>query len=183
MIDQLTLDKQLYIFELDNVLFPRKDYLLQVYYLFGSFYEFTEGTAKANEIAQFMTKIYNIHGEEAVFPATKTIYNLDDKYEENYHRLMANAQLPLKLLLFPEIEEFLLKLNKQNKQIGILTKGNPVEQLNKLKFIDWGKAEVTKERLKIYFADELDFRSISPLEFIAEDYNIAPSELIYIEQL
>jgi len=28
-------DKKVYVFELDDVVFPKKDYLLQVYYLFA----------------------------------------------------------------------------------------------------------------------------------------------------
>ena len=34
--------KTAFIFELDNVIFPAKDYDLQVYYLFGQFMEFTQ---------------------------------------------------------------------------------------------------------------------------------------------
>ena len=34
--------KKAFVFELDNVLYPEKDYLLQVYYLFASFLEYSE---------------------------------------------------------------------------------------------------------------------------------------------
>lgn len=39
---ELVKDKQIVIFELDNVLYPEKDYLLQVYYLFAQFIEYSE---------------------------------------------------------------------------------------------------------------------------------------------
>lgn len=183
MTKKIALDKDLYLFELDDVLFPKRDYILQVFYLFGSFYEYAEGDIKASEITQFMSKVYDIHGEDQAFLAAKTMFNIDDKYHDNYKRLMANAQLPVKLILFPEIDYLLKKLTDKKKKIAIFTKGNPVEQLNKLKYIDWSKHSNLKESLKVYFQDELVFRSINPLEFIAQDYGIDPSRIISIEDL
>jgi len=177
------LDKELYLFELDNVLFPKRDYMVQVFYLFGSFYEFTVGSYKANDIAQFMSKIYDIHGEEQVFSTTKIMFNIDDQYEENYNRLIANAQLLLKLEFTPQIKSILSELKSLNKKIAILTKGNPVEQLNKVKFLDWGLLDSLKESLKIYFIDELAFQSIQPLEFIAQEYEIPVEQIAYIDSI
>lgn len=180
---KLKLDKDLYLFELDDVLFPRRDYIIQVYYLFSSFYEFTEGTVEANTMAQFMAKIYDLHGESEVYLATKTMFNIDDKYEENFHRLIANAQIPLKLELSLQVRDLLLDLTNSTKQIAILTKGNPTEQLNKLRFIDWGPFDKLKESLKVYFVDELEFRNLDPLAFIAKEYNLEIHNITYINNL
>lgn len=180
---EIPLDKSLYLFELDDVLFPKRDYLLQVYYLFGSFYEFTEGSFRASDMAEFMKKIYDHHGEEAVFPAAKVMFDIDEKYEENFHRLRANAQLPLKLLLGQPIAGLLIKLIEQKKQIAILTKGNPVEQLNKLKFLDWGAAESIKQALKVYFVDELEFKSFVPIDYIASEYSLNTEDILFVDEL
>ena len=183
MKDSITYDKEMYLFDLDNIIFPKRDYLVQVYYLFGSFYEFTEGKATANEIAQFMSKIYDHHGEEHVFGATKIMFDIDDKYEENFNRLLANAQLPMKLEVIPHFNELLLNLTENNKKIAILTKGNPIEQLNKIRFIDWESINLKKESLKIYFVDELEFRSLDPIEFIATEHGMESNQINYINQL
>lgn len=181
MLEEITLEKDLYLFELDDVLFPKRDYLVQVYYLFASFYEFSEGLdTKANEIAQFMAKVYDIHGEGQVFIATKTLFNIDDKYEENFNRLMANAQLPLKLELTQEKQLLLRKLHEKGTRIAILTKGNPVEQLNKVKFIEWGPLSFLKPSLKIFFVDELEYKLINPLAYIAEEYNLEIDQIVHI---
>lgn len=182
-LNDIPLDQSLYLFELDDVLFSRRDYLLQVYYLFGSFYEFTEGTVKANDIAEFMKKVYDHHGEDAVFPATKVLFDIDDKYEANLQRLQANAQLPLKLILPEERADLLLRLTDQNKQIAILTKGNPVEQLNKLKFIDWGSADSIKHTLKVFFVDELEFKSFVPIDYIASEYSLPKEQICIIDAI
>ena len=181
-IREITFDKQVYLFEIDDVLIERADYILQVYYLFGSFYEFTEGTSNANDIAQFMKKVRQYHGEEKVFDAAIEMYGIDPKYKENFDRLQANAHIPLRINLKPEVEQLLVDLEKDNKQVAILTKGNPVEQLNKLRFINWGKAEGLKNKLKVYFEDELAFRSLNPFTFIASDLAIHADNIIYINK-
>ncbi len=182
-LSELALDRSLYLFELDDVLFSKREYLLQVYYLFGSFYEFTEGTVKASEMAEFMKKVYDHHGEAAVFPATQTLYGIDSKYEDNFNRLIANAQIPLRLLIPDPVTELLSRLVEGQKQIAILTKGNPVEQLNKLRFIAWGEADKVKESLKVYFVDELEFKSFNPIDYIAEEYRLPKDQILIINEI
>lgn len=183
MLNRIDTSKELYVFELDDVLFPRRDYVVQVYYLFGNFYEYTTGEAVGYKIAESMSKIYDIHGEDAVYSSTKLLFNIGDQFEENFKRLMANAQLPLKLELINETKALIEELLNHNIDIAILTKGNPIEQLNKLKFIDWQNLKQLESSTKIYFKDELDFRSVDPLEFIAEDFKIKSSDIEYIDKL
>lgn len=180
---QITLDKDLYLFELDDVLFARQDYILQVYYLFASFFEFTEGTVKANDMAQFMKKVYEHHGEDQVFVAIREIYGVDEKYHENFDRLQANAQLPLKLEIQQGVVETLKVLFEAKKQVAVLTKGNPVEQLNKLKFIEWGDLQQFKNDIKIYFIDELEFKSFDPIDYIANENNLAKEKILFLNSL
>lgn len=181
-IIDLGFDKEVYAFELDDVLFPKQDYLLQVYYLFGSFYEFTEGTVKANDLALFMKKVFLIHGENEVFNATKEVFGIDEKYRENFERLRANAQIPLRLELFTDVRNFIINLLEKGKKVVILTKGNPVEQLNKLKFIDWGEDLIGKrDAIKIYFVDELRHRQMDPIEYLVDEYNVSREQVVLID--
>lgn len=46
-------DNDVFIFDLDQVLYPEKDFLLQVYYLFAQFIEYSE-QKQATEILRFM---------------------------------------------------------------------------------------------------------------------------------
>ena len=55
-------NKKAFIFELDNVLFPERDYLLQVYYLFANFIEFTETVPSSTELTNFLKTVYEHHG-------------------------------------------------------------------------------------------------------------------------
>ncbi|HAL81954.1 MAG TPA: haloacid dehalogenase, partial [Mucilaginibacter sp.] len=49
--------KKAFIFELDNVIYPEKDYLYQVYYIFASLLEYTENF-DAKETTNLMVDTY-----------------------------------------------------------------------------------------------------------------------------
>lgn len=74
---QYVTDKQAVIFELDNVLFPEKDYLLQVYYLFAQFIEYTE-QKNAQPIINFMQAEYENNGTDVLFEKTAKQFGIDE---------------------------------------------------------------------------------------------------------
>lgn len=171
-------DKQVYLFEVDDILYQKRDFLLQIYYLFGQFVEYTEGRAISTDLVQFMKEIYERDGEKDLLPKTKAKFGLAEDYTDNFERLQANGHLPLKLILFEEIKMVFKTLKEDNKNIAILTKGNPVLQLNKLKHIDWAGWD---KYLKIYFTDELAFRNIEPFTYIAHEFGVEPTDIFYFE--
>lgn len=142
--------KKAFVFELDNVLFPAQDYLFQVYYLFAAFVEHAEQW-KSREMVSCMVDAYQKNGEAAVFNAVKTAFSLEPKYQENFDRLLNTAHLPLKLLLYQQMLELLQQIVVDRKQVFILTNGNPQQQLNKIKQVDWNGLE---PYLTCYFAEE-----------------------------
>ncbi|WP_392469855.1 HAD family hydrolase [Sphingobacterium cellulitidis] len=171
-------DKKLYLFEVDDVLFPKKDYLLQIYYLFSQFVEFTEGRPIATEMVNFMKETYMESAEENLYNLTAKKFNFKNDYKENFERLMVNGHLPLKLFLFNKTKLLFASILEKGGQIGILTKGNPALQLNKVKHIDWQGFD---RNVKIYFIDELNFRNIDPFTYIASENQVQKSDLFFIE--
>ena len=95
-----------FIFEFDDVLYPEKDYFLQVYYLFAQFIEYAE-QRDATELLAFMKSDFDSHGHEGIFDRTMFHFNLDEKYRVNFDLLMQNVKLPSKLLLFDGLMRFL----------------------------------------------------------------------------
>ncbi|MCJ8211109.1 HAD family hydrolase [Mucilaginibacter sp. RS28] len=142
--------KTAFIFELDNVLYPEKDYLLQVYYLFSNFLEYTEMTP-AKEMLGLMTKVFEEKGADAVLDAVQVEFKLDEKYRQNFAHLMVNAKLPLKLLLYQKMLQLLQDIVVDRKKIFIVTNGHPPLQLNKIRQTDWNGLE---KYLTCYFANE-----------------------------
>jgi phosphoglycolate phosphatase-like HAD superfamily hydrolase len=139
-----------YVFELDNVIYPEKDYLFQVYYLFASFIEYVE-LFDAKVLTDLMVDTYNKEGKDKVFDRVKEKFAIDEKYRENFGRLMLTAQLPLKLLIYQAILELLQAIVVDRKKIFIVTNGAPAMQLNKIRYTDWHGLE---PYLTCYFAEE-----------------------------
>lgn len=169
--------KKAFVFELDDVLFPRQDYLLQVYYLFATFLEHTE-QLNGKEMLALMQETYQTQGEDAVFTSIKTALNLDEKYRENLERLLKIAKLPLKLLLYKQMLELLQQIVIDRKQLFILTNGDPEIQLNKIRQTEWNGLE---KYLVCYFAAEIKPKpEPDALHQLLADHNLQRRDIILI---
>ena len=143
-------NKTAYVFELDNVIYPEKDYLFQVYYLFASLLEYTE-LFDAKVMTDLMVNTYHAEGPEKVFDKLKEKFAINEKYRVNFLHLILTARLPLKLLVFKAILDLLQDIVVDRKKIFIVTNGNPALQLNKIKQTEWHGLEAY---LTCYFAEE-----------------------------
>ncbi|MBY0245068.1 MAG: HAD hydrolase-like protein [Sphingobacteriaceae bacterium] len=166
--------KNAFLFELDNVLYPEKDYLLQIYYLFANFIESEKGM-NAIDILEFMKKTYFEDGSEDIFTKTAEKFSIPKNYQKNFDLLHENVRLPLKLLLFEKTLTFLEQIKSNHKQIFLFIKGNPAQQINKIKQIEWNHLEAD---LIVYFTEESTPQIT--LEKIIKDYNLTKSSIIYI---
>jgi hypothetical protein len=142
---------QTFIFELDDVLYPVKDYHLQVYYLFGSFMEYTE-QLNATAIVQYMKDTYELQGHEGIFEKTLSKFGISDKYLENFNLLNRTAKLPLKLLLFEPVLQFMQDLVVERKELYLLVGGDPEQQLNKIRQMEWKGLE---KYIRVFFKHEI----------------------------
>lgn len=167
--------KTAFIFELDNVLYPEKDYLYQVYYLFAGFLEYTE-LLDAKVLVNLMVKTFEEEGAGAVFNRVQEKFKLDEKYRFNFEHLHKNAQLPLKLLLYPDMLQLLQDIVVDRKKIFIVTNGNPELQLNKLKQVEW---HGLKKYLVCYFADEIAPKPEPDMVLkLISDHNLQRREMV-----
>lgn len=173
---QFAEDKKAIIFELDDVLFPVKDYLLQVYYLFAQFIEYTE-QKNAQEILGFMHAEYENDGTDLLFEKTAEKFNLAVAYKHNFDLLHQNARLPLKLLLYKKMLEFLQELVVERKQIFIVTSENPEQQLNKIRQTEWNGLE---KYLTVFFVEELAKPKSEIFLDILKTNNLSPSDVLVV---
>ena len=177
-LDHLYHNKNAFIFELDQVLIPSKDYDLQVYYLFANFIEYLEAFPNAKDMIEFITKRYQIKGNENMFEEVRATFGIDVKYQENLKLLFTNAKLPLKILLYKESLMLLQDLVVNRKRLFILTSGNPKMQLNKIIQTEWNGLD---QYLKVYFADEYEEKpSCKALEQLLNDHQIDREEAVLI---
>ena len=169
--------KKAFIFELDNVLYPEKDYVYQVYYLFANLLEYTDLT-DAKQTTELMVTTYNDKSGAAVFDELKAKLNIDEKYRRNLDDFLLSAKLPLKLLLYQNVLTFLQDVVLDRKKLFIVTNGNPIQQLNKLKQMEWHGLE---PYLTCYFADEtVPKPEPDVLELLMKEHGLQRRELLMI---
>lgn len=167
--------KKAVVFGFDNVLYPEKDYLLQVYYLFAEFLAYIEHF-DATAITTYMQQEYVQHGAENLFEKTATHFNIPIKYQENFLLLHQNARLPLKLLLYQQSLNFLQDTVSAQKEVLLLVDGNPVEQLNKIKQIEWHGLET---HLRLYFSAEFTTKA-ETLAFMLTQHQLDKSSILWV---
>jgi FMN phosphatase YigB (HAD superfamily) len=170
--------KKAFIFELDDVIYPEKDYLFQVYYLFASLLEYTE-LINAKETTNLMINTYTTKGKDAVFESLKEVLHIDEKFRNNFTNLLVTAKLPLKLLVYKNILNLLQEMVIDRKKIFIVTNGNPEQQLNKIKQTEWYGLE---PYLTAYFAEET-FAKPEPdvIDLLIKDHDLERRDILMIE--
>jgi FMN phosphatase YigB (HAD superfamily) len=170
-------NKKAFVFELDNVLFPERDYLLQVYYLFSNFIEFTEAFPPASDLVNFFKNSYSSHGNEGIFEKSCLAFGINEKYRENFIRLHATARLPLKLLLYPNVLKLLQDIIVDRKEVFILTDGLPEIQVNKIMQTDWNGLE---KYIKVYYVQEIKTElETDALSYIVNNHGLNLEDVIY----
>jgi FMN phosphatase YigB (HAD superfamily) len=170
--------KKAFIFELDDVLYPEKDYLFQVYYLFANLLEYTE-LVDAKTTTDLLINSYLTKGREADFDVLKEKLNINEKYRQKLTDLMVTAKLPLKLLLYKKMLNLLQDIVIDRKKPFIVTNGNPEQQLNKIKQTEWHGLE---NYLTVYFADEVIAKPEPDLiDLLIKDHNLERRDLLMIE--
>ncbi|MDB5031443.1 HAD hydrolase-like protein [Mucilaginibacter sp.] len=142
--------KKAFVFELDNVIYPEKDYLFQVYYLFAGLIEYTE-LSDAKTITDLMVATYTAEGRDVVFDRVKEELGIDEKYRISFQHLLLTAKLPLKLLVYQAVLDLMQEVVIDRKKLYLVTNGNPAQQLNKIKQTEWHGLE---PYLTCYFAEE-----------------------------
>lgn len=170
-------EKKALVFGLDDVLFPKKDYVLQVYYLFAHLLEYTETVPPAKDLIEFLKSAYTHHGEQGLFKRAAEAFGIDGKYQMHFDRLHLSAKLPLKLLLYRSVKDMMQKAHEDGKRIFIITGGNPAMQLNKLQHMEW---EGLDRFVKVYFEDELISQQKDPLAHLLAENGLEARDVLHV---
>jgi FMN phosphatase YigB (HAD superfamily) len=170
-------EHDVFVFGLDDVLYPEKDFLLQVYYLFSQFIEYSE-QLNAEEILSFMRQTYLAEGQEGIFEKTSRQFDIPEKYQLNFELLQSNVRLPLKLLLFVPCMQFLKAIIHAQKPVYLLVSGNPEAQLNKIRQVDWQGLE---QFLTVYFIEEIATTTdVYGLTYLAENHELIGKKMMMV---
>jgi len=166
-------NKKAVIITLDDALFPAKDYLLQVYYLFSEFMAYSE-QLDSKAIIEFMSKVYVEEGMSNIFEKTADKFQIPEKYQQNFTLLHETARLPLKLLPFQNVLSLLQEVVVERNQLFLLAQGNPAIAINKIKQIEWHGLQ---EYLKVYFTVEYNGSADETVKQLLKDENLKKEEV------
>lgn len=174
----LDLSKKAFVFELDDVLLPERDYLLQVYYLFAGLLEYTQQDPPAAKLMAYMKESLEKQGADGMFSRIEKQFEIAHTHKEQFNSMHVGARLPLKLLLYKEALGLLTYLIGEGKSVFVLTKGNPMMQFNKVKQTDWKGLEGF---IKVYYYDEIMLKSaLTPLDYLLEENQLQLEEVLCI---
>jgi FMN phosphatase YigB (HAD superfamily) len=170
--------KTAFVFELDDVLYPAKDYYYQVYYLFANLLEYTELNSAA-KTTELMINTYTQKGAGEVFNTISAQLNVEERYRSKLDIMLLTSRLPLKLLLYQNMLSFMQDIVLDRKKIFIVTNGDPQMQLNKMRQIEWHGLE---PYLTCYFAAETAAKpEPDVLHLLMKEHVLERRELIMIE--
>ncbi len=169
--------KKAFVFDLDNTIYPEKDYLYQIYYMIGQFIEYQE-TYDHEKVTKFLIDEFESVGRHNLFDKLIERFNLKEEYKENFLRLMRTGRLPLKLLMFKEVEELMNLLVDEKKYIFILTNGHPEQQYNKITQLEW---KGLQKHIKCYFANEIKPKPAPDAMLkLMEEHNLIAEDVVFI---
>lgn len=168
-------EKESFFFELDDVIYPEKDYLLQVFYLFAQFMEYGE-QMDAAAILKYMQETYLEEGRIDVYAKTALTFNIPDKYQVNFNLLLESVRLPLKLIIYDEVLKFLQAIVLERKRIFLIVKGYPAMQLNKIKQTEWNGLE---KYLTVFFTEEFE-PGTNVLKLMIDQHQLDSSKILFV---
>ncbi|MDB5147687.1 MAG: Phosphoglycolate phosphatase, superfamily [Mucilaginibacter sp.] len=170
--------KTAFIFELDGVLYPAKDYYFQAYYLFANMLEYIE-LIDAKAATKVLTDTYIDEGKDAVFNRLAEQFPVAEHYRDKFENLLLTAKLPLKLLLYKNVLTLMQEIVIDRKKLFIVTNGNVQEQVNKIKQTEWHGLE---KYLRCYFTEETAPKpEPDVINLLIQEHGLQRKEIVMIE--
>lgn len=172
----LTLGKYSYfLFDLDDTLYPEKDYLYQGYKAIdkelSSMYHIKKG-----EISSFLISTFESEGRKQLFDKLFDHFNINKSSLKDVLQVLRNFKPPKKISLYPLFYDLIPQIINSSERVFIVTNGNPIQQKNKVNNIDWKSLD---KELVFVFANEFkrkpskdSFNHIKNKYLIKEDSTI-----------
>ncbi len=139
----------LIIFDLDNTLYLEKDYLFEVYEKIAEYTEKKYGLSKELSF-DFLKNYFEKKGRENLLDIFIEEKQINRNEIGVFLHIMRNISLKRKLDLL-HLSKIKLMEAISVSNVCIVTNGNPIQQKNKIKQINWGNIKIKK----VYYANEI----------------------------
>ncbi|WP_165784604.1 HAD family hydrolase [Solitalea longa] len=129
-------DFDVFVFDLDDTLYPEIEYLKYAYAEIAD-YVSQKYQLNRDSINTFLIDTFLTEGRVKLFDKLIKTYFLDQDDVVSFLEILRNVSINNIIEPFPLIIDLLRTLKERNKLVFILTNGNPVQQKNKIESINW----------------------------------------------
>jgi len=143
----------LFIFDLDNTIYNEEDYLFRVYRAISHKLEGLANQHCKEDLFILLMDIYRKEGKEKLFDKFLARSGIDSGYLAVCLKILRSYNPEKRIEIYPKIEKILRSLVEKQKQIFVLTNGNPDQQRNKIRNILWNGLD---EKITFIFANEIE---------------------------
>ncbi|HPJ58661.1 MAG TPA: HAD-IA family hydrolase [Bacteroidales bacterium] len=173
------LDKfSLFIFDLDNTLYNERDYLFGAYSKIAADISSLYPSLSEDDLSENLKNIFLTEGRTNLFDKFLEMNNLEGELLDDCLNVLRNYKAEKNIALNPRMREFLIYLRDKGKTLFVLTNGNPVQQRNKIRSINWNGLD---ENIEFIFADELEPKpSPEGLFYILKNTRTGKDDAIFI---
>lgn len=170
-------DYDLVIFDLDNTLYDENLYLFKGYLDIARYLSNKYSHIPFLECKMYLEVTFQREGRKFLFDKLFDKYKIVDELEDCL-KLMREVNFDSKIKLF-KTSYLLLKDAINSTKVCILTNGNPAQQKNKIRQIEW---EGLLDDINIVFANEYAPKPSAKVfeDYIKNFYNINPANVLMI---
>jgi HAD superfamily hydrolase (TIGR01549 family) len=139
------------IFDLDGTLYNERDYLYAAWLGIGKDLE-KKYNISETRVYRFLENEFILHGHTVLFDKLIAAFELPPAYLPHALEILRNIEITNKIACYPEMIECLEWLISDGRQLFIVTNGNPVQQKNKIKNIEFG---TLLNHIEVIYANEI----------------------------
>lgn len=143
----------LFIFDLDNTIYNEEDYLFQAYKAISQKLGGLTNRHNKNDLFTLMMEIYRKEGREKLFDKFLAGAGIDSGYLAVCLKILRSFNPEKRIEINPKMEKIMRSLVEKQKQIFVLTNGNPEQQRNKIRNILWNGLD---EKITFILANEIE---------------------------
>ena len=165
------------IFDLDNTLYEEKDYLNAAYSAIGHWVFSQNKNQTAILYAIWLQQNFEKHGRQGLFNRFLEQFELSSELLPGMLQILRSVQIKTPLNLYPELYALPEKITRSDIKYFIVTNGNPEQQLNKIRQINWEKLVITE---CILASNSKPKPAPDALVGICTHYAYLPSEVLFV---
>ncbi len=165
------------IFDLDNTLYAEKDYLNAAYSAIGKWIFSQSHNQSAILYSIWLQQNFIKNDRQGLFNRFLEQFELSDELLPGMLKILRTVQLKKQLNLYPELYALPEKISRSDIKYFIVTNGNPEQQLNKIRQINWDRLLITE---CILAANSNPKPAPDSLVGICTNYKYLPSEVLFV---